>query len=140
MSVAIESILGKIGPLQVFGNDYPTKDGTGVRDYIHPSDLATGHIAALEYLLKNKKTEVINLGCGKGYSVFEVISALEKASKNKVQYKVVDRRSGDPAISYADPSKAEKLLGWKAQFNLSDMAKTAWKWHSTHPNGYESNH
>jgi len=138
MTVTIDNILGKSEKLKVFGNDYPTKDGTGIRDYIHPIDLASGHLKALEYLLKNKTSNVFNLGCGKGYSVFEVIKEVENASGKKVKYEVVPRRSGDPAISYSDPSKANETLGWAANYNLKDMAESAWKWHSTHPNGYKS--
>lgn len=139
MTVAIYSLLGKIGPLQIFGNDYSTPDGTGIRDYIHPLDLATGHTKALQYLLQKDRSSAFNLGCGKGYSVFEVINAVEKASSKKVKYEIVGRRSGDPAISYADASKAKKVLNWKAKYGLDDMAKSAWKWHSQHPDGYTGN-
>lgn len=136
MTMVIYSILGKTEGLKVFGNDYPTKDGTGIRDYIHPLDLATGHLAALKYLSDENRSGVFNLGCGKGYSVLEVISAVEKASGKKVKYEIVERRSGDPAVSYADPSKAQDVLGWKAKYNLTNMAESAWKWHSSHPSGY----
>ncbi len=141
MTLCFWNILGKIPELKVFGTDYPTKDGTGIRDYIHPLDLAAGHIAALEYLMKNNSTgrfNVFNLGTGQGYSVFEVIKAVEAASGKKVKYTIVDRRSGDPAVSYANPSKAGNILAWKAKYNLKDMAESAWKWHSTHPEGYEN--
>lgn len=137
MTVSIDNILGKSDKLKVFGDDYPTKDGTGIRDYIHPIDLANGHLKALEYLLENKVSNTFNLGCGNGYSVFDVIKAVEDASGTKVNYEVVPRRSGDPAISYSDPSKANRVLGWEAQCNLKDMAESAWQWHSTHPNGYK---
>ncbi len=136
MTVCFWSLIGKFPELKLFGNDYLTKDGTGVRDYIHPLDLATGHVAALEYVMQKNKSEIFNLGCGKGYSVFEVIEAVEKASDKKVKYTVMPRRSGDPAVSYADPSKAEKLLNWRAKYNLEDMAESAWKWHKNNPRGY----
>jgi len=139
MTVCFWSIIGKFSELKLFGNDYPTKDGTCIRDYIHPLDLATGHVAALEYLLKEDKSEIINLGSGEPYSVFEVINAVEKASGEKVKYEVVPRRSGDPVISCSDPSKAKKLLNWETKYTLTDMAETAWKWHSNHPNGYLKN-
>lgn len=138
MTVCYWSILGKYPAVSIFGTDYPTPDGTGIRDYIHPVDIATGHIKALQYLEKTNQSEVINLGTGKGNTVFEVIKAVEKASGKKVNYKVVPRRSGDPAKSWADPSKAKELLGWEAKYDLNDMAESAWKWHSTHPNGYGS--
>ncbi len=136
MTMIIYSLLGKTGPLQIFGNDYPTRDGTGIRDYIHPLDLATGHRKSLEYLFKESKSDIINLGKGHGYSVLEVIKAVEKTSGKKVKYDIVTRRSGDPAVSYADPSKAKKLINWFAKYNLNDMAKSAWKWHSENPRGY----
>ncbi|OQA04118.1 MAG: UDP-glucose 4-epimerase [bacterium ADurb.Bin400] len=139
MTVTFWHILGRIPELQVFGNDYPTKDGTGVRDYIHPLDLATGHIAALRYLEKTRKSEVFNLGTGDGYSVLDVIYAVEKACGKTVKYSIKPRQSGDPAVSYADPSKAKMLLGWRARYDLADMANTAWKWHSNHPRGYIKN-
>jgi len=139
MTVCFWAILGKFPNLRLYGDDYPTKDGTCIRDYIHPLDLATGHVAALEYLLRKNQPETINLGSGKPYSVFEVIKAVEKASGKKVEYEIGPRRSGDPVISYADPSKAKKLLNWQTKYTLKDMAETAWKWHSSHPSGYLKN-
>ena len=139
MTVCFWSILGRFPKLKLNGNDYPTKDGTCIRDYIHPLDLATGHLAALKYLLEGNQSEVINLGTGKPYSVFEVIYTVEKASDKKVEYEIGPRRSGDPVMSYANPTKAIKLLGWKAKYNLKDMANTAWKWHRSHPSGYSKN-
>jgi UDP-glucose 4-epimerase len=130
MSMAILSVLSKIPELLVYGNDYPTKDGTGVRDYIHPSDLAVAHVLAIKYLESDNKSEIFNLATGYGSSVLEVIKAVESASGKKVKYKITDRRSGDASISIADSSKAEKILGWKTKYNLTDMAKTAWKWES----------
>ena len=137
MTMAIYQLLGKVPELKIFGRDYETPDGTAIRDYIHPSDLAVGHILAIKKLAGTNQSDVFNLGTGKGSSVLEVIFAVEKAAKKKV--KIVDspRRSGDPTISVADPGKAEKILNWKAKYSLGDMAKTAWKWHSSHPNGYE---
>lgn len=138
MTVCFWSILGKFPELKLFGTDYPTKDGTGIRDYISPLDLATGHLQALRYLLNTNKSDLFNLGRGRGYSVYEVISAIEKASGEKVKYSIMPRRSGDPAVSYADPTKAETILNWKAKYDLENMAETAWKWHSMHPNGYNN--
>lgn len=137
MTLVVYSALGKIPAVSIYGYDYPTKDGTGLRDYIHPIDLATGHVCALKYLLKNKKSQVFNLGTGKGYTVLEVIDSTKQASSKNINYTIEDRRSGDPAISIADPGKANSILGWKARYGLQDMAESAWKWHSNHPNGYE---
>lgn len=128
--------VGKLNELKVFGNDYPTPDGTGVRDYIHVVDLAKGHIKALEKLQDNIGVEVYNLGTGRGYSVFEVIKAYEKACGKKIPYKIVDRRPGDIAICYADPSKANKELHWKAERNLEQMCEDSWRWQSNNPDGY----
>lgn len=128
--LAIYQALGKIPELQIFGRDYPTPDGTGVRDYIHPSDLATGHLSALKYLENGGSPIILNLGTGNGSSVLEVISAVEKASGKKIKFKDMPRRSGDPITSVADPSRANKLLDWRAKYNLDDMARTAWVWES----------
>ena len=128
--------VGKLPELSVFGNDYPTPDGTGVRDYIHVTDLAQGHIKALEKLSDNPGIEIYNLGTGRGYSVFEMISAFEKASGKKIKYEIVGRRDGDIAICYADPSKAEKELGWTADRDIDEMSKDAWEWQSNNPDGY----
>lgn len=136
MVLCLYQILGKIPPIKVFGNDYPTSDGTGIRDYIHVADIAEGHISALNYLLENSTSDTFNLGTGSGKSVFEVIKAVNNASEKSVKYEVVGRRSGDPAISIANPKKANKILDWSAKFNLSDMAESAYKWHLNHPNGY----
>ena len=122
--------MGKLPSLSVFGNDYPTHDGTGVRDYIHVVDLAEGHLRALEALLTRKGVHVWNLGTGRGYSVLEVVRAFEAASGKLVSYRVVPRRSGDIAICYADPSKAERELGWKAKRGLDEMMRDAWHWQS----------
>lgn len=135
---AIFQALGKRDQLTIFGNDYATTDGTGVRDYIHVNDLAEGHIRALEYLLNNPISNTYNLGTGIGYSVLEVIKAVEKASGRKIKCEFGPRRSGDVAELYSDPSKANTTLSWKAQYSLDDMAATAWKWHSDNPEGYRS--
>lgn len=130
MSMAILSALDKISELSVYGNDYPTKDGTGVRDYIHPSDLAVAHVLALKYLESGNKSEIFNLATGHGSSVLEVVEAVESAAGRKVKYSITGRRSGDPSISIADSSKVEKVLGWKSKYDLTKMAETAWKWES----------
>lgn len=112
--------------LSVFGNDYDTPDGTGVRDYIHVVDLAQGHLKALDYAMEHKGSEAINLGTSRGTSVLELVSAFEKASGVKVNYRIADRRAGDIATCYADTAKAEKLLGWKAKYNIEDMCRHGW--------------
>ena len=114
--------------LFIFGNDYPTHDGTGVRDYIHVVDLATGHVAALEYCSQNSGCEVFNLGTGTGYSVLDIVSTFEGINGIKVPYEIIGRRPGDIAISYADPSKANKMLNWVAKKGIDDMCRDAWKW------------
>lgn len=114
--------------LNVFGNDYPTPDGTGVRDYIHVVDLAKGHVAALEYCDKNTGCEVFNLGTGQGHSVLDLIKAFERVNGIKVPYEIVGRRPGDIATCYADPHKAESMLGWKAELGIDDMVRDAWRW------------
>ncbi len=128
--------VGKRECLNVFGGDYPTPDGTGVRDYIHVMDLARGHIAALNKVGHSKGIHIYNLGTGRGSSVLEMIEAFEKASNKKVAYKIVDRRSGDVAECWADPQKAQKELGWHAQLELEQMAIDTWRWQSNNPNGY----
>lgn len=121
---------GKLAHVKVYGNDYDTKDGSGIRDYIHVVDLALGHIAALEKMTKLDGIETFNLGTGQGYSVLEVINAFEKASGVSIPFKICERREGDAAISYADPSKANKLLNWQAEKVLYDMCKDSWRWES----------
>jgi UDP-glucose 4-epimerase len=130
--------VGKLNELSVFGNDYPTNDGTGVRDYIHVVDLARGHIRALEKLKTSPGLLTCNLGTGRGYSVLEMVEAFEKASGRKVKYKVVDRRPGDIATCYADPSLALKELGWSAEFGIEDMCRDLWNWQSKNPDGFGS--
>lgn len=114
--------------LNVFGNDYPTHDGTGVRDYIHVVDLAKGHVAALQYSQDNYGCEVFNLGTGQGYSVLDLVNTFEKVNGVKVPYEIVGRRAGDIAVCYADPHKAESMLGWKAEKGIEDMCKDSWRW------------
>lgn len=129
--------VGKLKSLRVFGNDYPTPDGTGVRDYIHVVDLALGHLKAIEKVMSTTGVEAYNLGTGKGYSVLEMIRTFEHVSGRKIPYTFVDRRPGDIAVCYADPSKAIKELGWAAQRGIEEMCADAWRWQLHNPNGYE---
>lgn len=128
--------VGKLKQLSVFGDDYPTPDGTGVRDYIHVVDLALGHLKAIDKLRSAPGLVIYNLGTGKGTSVLDMIKAFENASGKKVEYKIGPRRSGDIATCYADPARAEKELGWKAERGIEEMCVDAWKWQSENPNGY----
>ncbi len=128
--------VGKLDHLNVFGNDYPTHDGTGVRDYIHVVDLAKGHAAAIDYSTKNKGVEIANLGTGIGYSVLDIVKAFEKANGVKVPYVIAPRRAGDVAECYADPKKALADFGWKAEKTLEDMCRDSWRWQSNNPSGY----
>jgi len=128
--------VGKRESLSVFGNDYETRDGTGIRDYIHVTDLAKGHVAALKHVNTKPGCIIFNLGCGTGYTVLEVINAFKKASKKDIPYNIVPRRSGDVTIYLANVKKAEKLLGWKAELGLDVMCEDAWRWQSTNPEGY----
>lgn len=129
--------VGKLKELSVFGGDYPTPDGTGVRDYIHVVDLTNGHLKALEKLQSKPGLVVYNLGTGKGSSVLEMVKAFEKASGRAIPFKITDRRPGDVAACYADPTKAEKELGWKAKKGIEDMCRDTWKWQSQNPDGYK---
>jgi len=130
--------IGKREHLSVFGGDYDTHDGTGVRDYIHVTDLSYGHVKAIAYLDKNRtiKPLIVNLGTGKGYSVLDVINAFEEASGKKIPYKIVKRRPGDIAKCFADASYAKKLFGWQAKKTLHDMCEDSWRWQSKNPDGY----
>jgi UDP-glucose 4-epimerase len=128
--------VGKLRKLSVFGNDYPTKDGTGVRDYIHVVDLAKGHVAALRYCLKNPGTEVFNLGTGIGYSVLDIVNAFIKVNNIDIPYVIADRRAGDIAEMYADAGKARRLMSWKADLTLEDMCRDTWNWQKNNPDGY----
>ena len=130
--------VGKRKELSVFGNDYDTHDGTGVRDYIHVVDLAKGHLKAVGKVLSSNGVEAYNLGTGIGYSVLDVVNSFEKASGQKVPYKIVERRAGDIATCYADATKALRELGWKAEKNLDDMCRDSWRWQKNNPNGYDN--
>lgn len=128
--------VGKLEALQVFGNDYPTRDGTGVRDYIHVVDLARGHVCAVERFDSLPAVSAINLGTGRGYSVLEVVQAFEKAAGRPVPFRFVPRREGDVAECWADPSLARQLLGWDAEYGLDTMCQDAWRWQQGNPDGY----
>ena len=129
--------VGKLEQLSVFGNDYNTPDGTGVRDYIHVVDLANGHLKALDKLDTNCGLVTYNLGTGNGYSVLDMVNAFSEASGRDVAYKIVDRRPGDVAMCYADPTKANEELGWEAKYGIKEMCEDAWRWQSNNPNGYK---
>lgn len=129
--------VGKREELQVFGNDYPTPDGTGIRDYIHVVDLVEGHIKALEKLRSSPGVVTYNLGTGRGYSVLEVVAAFAEACGREIPYRIVGRRPGDIAVCYAETAKAEKELGWKARRGIAEMCADTWRWQSNNPNGYE---
>jgi UDP-glucose 4-epimerase len=122
--------------LNVYGDDYATPDGTGVRDYIHVLDLAEGHVAALDALLQRGQSLTVNLGTGQGHSVLEVVRAFEQASGRAVPYQIMPRRAGDVAQCYADPALAQQQLGWQARRSLADMCTDAWRWQSQNPGGY----
>lgn len=129
--------VGKLPQLGVFGNDYPTHDGTGVRDYIHVVDLAKGHVKAIDYANAHKGTEIFNLGTGTGYSVLDIVKAFIKVNVVDIPYAIKPRRAGDIAECYADPAKAAEGLGWKAEKNLEDMCRDSWRWQKNNPKGYE---
>ena len=131
-----QTALGRLPRLTVHGNDYPTPDGTGVRDYIHVTDLARGHLKALEYAMAHTGCEAVNLGTGKGYSVLEIVHTFEKVNGVAVPYAIGPRRAGDVAAVYADPKKAEALLGWKAELGLEEMCRDAWTWQKDNPEGF----
>ena len=136
MPYVTQVAVGKLEYLRVFGNDYDTPDGTGVRDYIHVVDLAEGHVAALRHLLDGGASHTVNLGTGQGSSVLEVVRAFEAASGRQVPYRVLPRRPGDVAACYADCSLAQRLLGWRARHGLHDMCAHAWAWQRDNPHGY----
>ena len=129
--------VGKLEYLSIYGDDYDTVDGTGVRDYIHVVDLAQGHVKAVEYLEKNPGLDIINLGTGRGYSVLEVLRAFEKAVGKEIPYKIVERRPGDIATTYAKADKAKEVLGWEAKLDIDDMCEDSWRWQKNNPNGFE---
>ncbi|MBJ7948390.1 MULTISPECIES: UDP-glucose 4-epimerase GalE [Bacillus cereus group] len=137
MPYVTQVAVGKLKELNIFGNDYPTKDGTGVRDYIHVVDLAKGHVKALEKVLETTGIDAYNLGTGKGYSVLEMVNAFEKVSGKKIPYKIIGRRSGDVAICFADVSKAKRELGWEAEYGLEEMCLDSWRWQVNNKNGYQ---
>lgn len=128
--------VGRLVKLRVFGDDYATHDGTGVRDYIHVMDLADGHVAALDYLSKNERMITVNLGTGIGYSVLDVVNAFAKNSQKEIPYEILPRRLGDVAINYADATVAKDLLGWQASRSLDDMCADTWRWQASNPNGF----
>ncbi|NBN89698.1 MAG: UDP-glucose 4-epimerase GalE [Actinobacteria bacterium] len=137
--IVMKATLGRRGPLEVFGNDYPTRDGTGERDYIHVVDLAEGHVRALDYLDAGKPSLACNLGTGHGNTVLEVLAHTARISGREVPHVFSPRRAGDPAIVFADPSLAERELGWKARYGIKEILQTAWTWHSTHIDGFSGN-
>ena len=128
--------IGRREKLSVFGNDYDTPDGTGVRDYIHVVDLARGHVAAVNYVTANKGCEVFNLGTGTGYSVLDMVKAFRTVNNVELPYQIVERRPGDIATCYADPAKSAQMLGWKATHSLEDMCRDSWNWQSKNPMGF----
>ena len=128
---------GRLEKLHIFGNDYDTPDGTGVRDYIHVVDLARGHVCAIKYAAENKGADVINLGTGKGYSVLEMVKTFSEVSGVNIPYEINARRVGDIAECYADPTKAKEKLGWVAEKNLRDMCRDSWRWQKNNPHGYD---
>ena len=137
MPYVTQVAVGKLESLGVFGNDYDTHDGTGVRDYIHVVDLAKGHVAALKKIDENPELCIYNLGTGHGYSVLDIVKNFEAANGVKIPYVIKDRRPGDIATCYCDPEKAKREMGWKAQYDIKDMCEDAWRWQSNNPNGYE---
>ncbi|KDB08732.1 UDP-glucose 4-epimerase [Burkholderia sp. lig30] len=136
MPYVAQVAVGKLDRLRVFGSDYPTQDGTGVRDYIHVVDLAQGHIAALDALARRNGSFVVNLGTGRGYSVLEVVRAFEQASGRKVPYELVARRPGDVAECYANPQAAAEIIGWRAKYGLDEMCRDHWRWQEGNPRGF----
>jgi UDP-glucose 4-epimerase len=138
MPFVAQVAVGKRDKLSVFGNDYPTPDGTGVRDYIHVVDLALGHLAALDYLERHPGVFTTNLGTGQGYSVLDMVQAFEAASGKPVPYQIVDRRLGDVASCYADPALARERLNWKAERGIREMCEDTWRWQANNPGGFDS--
>ena len=136
MPYVTQVAVGKRKRLSVFGSDYPTHDGTGVRDYIHVTDLAKGHLKALEHLDKESGAEAYNLGTGKGSSVLDIIKTFEKVTGKKIPYELTDRRPGDAAVCFANPGKAKRRLGWETEKDLEDMCRDAWNWQTSNPDGY----
>jgi UDP-glucose 4-epimerase len=137
MPYVTQVAVGQRDCLSVYGGDWPTADGTGVRDYIHVVDLARGHVNALKYLLSGQGSITANLGAGKGYSVLDLVKAFEKASNKKIPYQIVGRRAGDVGISYADTSVARTKLEWDVKYDINRMCEDSWRWQSQNPNGFE---
>ena len=137
MPYVTQVAVGKLESLGVFGNDYDTPDGTGVRDYIHVVDLARGHVAALKKIDENAELCIYNLGTGHGYSVLDIVKNFEAANNIKIPYVIKNRRPGDIATCYCDPEKAKKEMGWVAEYGIKEMCEDAWRWQSNNPNGYE---
>ena len=133
-----QTAIGRLECLNVFGDDYDTPDGTGVRDYIHVMDLARGHVAAIAYMAEHPGESIFNLGTGKGYSVLEMVHAFETANHVHVPYRIAPRRAGDLPTVYACPDKSARILGWRAQYSLEDMCRDSWHWQTQNPNGYET--
>ena len=138
MPYVTQVAVGKREKLSVFGNDYDTPDGTGVRDYIHVVDLARGHVCAVNYALKATGIEAVNLGTGTGYSVLDLVNTFQEVNNVPVPYAIVDRRPGDIGTCYSNPAKAKELLGWTAEYGLEDMCRDAWRWQSQNPKGYKN--
>jgi UDP-glucose 4-epimerase len=136
--LVMKAALGRSPKIKVFGTDYPTPDGTAIRDYIHVIDLADAHIKALEYLMREDQSQIFNLGTGRGSSVQEVVDTARRLSNVDIPVEYADRRPGDPVAIYADNTKARELLGWQPQYGLEEIVQTAWQWHSTHLDGYDS--
>jgi UDP-glucose-4-epimerase GalE len=134
--LVMKAALGQSGPLKVFGTDYPTRDGTAIRDYVHVVDLADAHKRALEYLERGGSSTVVNLGTGVGSSVFEVLTAAGKITSRSVPHELAPRRPGDPVALFADNDRARDLLGWNPEFGLDEILASAWNWHSNHLHGY----
>ena len=133
-----QTAIGRLKCLSVFGDDYDTPDGTGVRDYIHVMDLARGHVAAIAYMAEHTGESIFNLGTGKGYSVLEMVHAFETANHVHVPYRIAPRRAGDLPTVYACPDKSARILGWRAEYSLEDMCRDSWRWQTQNPNGYET--
>ena len=129
--------VGKLKELGIFGNDYDTHDGTGVRDYIHVVDLAIGHVKAVDKIEENCGLKIYNLGTGQGYSVLDIVKNFEEANGVKIPYVIKERRAGDIATCYSSAAKAEKELGWKAQYGIREMCEDSWRWQSNNPHGYD---
>jgi UDP-glucose 4-epimerase len=138
MPYVAQVAVGKREKLSIYGGDWPTPDGTGVRDYIHVVDLARGHLSALDVLRRDGRGFTVNLGTGRGYSVLEVVAAYQRASGRPVPYEIVARRSGDIAACYADPALAASLLGWRAQYGIERMCEDSWRWQSMNPDGFQT--